>query len=370
VHQFLAANRVLILERSKSLAERRNARSTVMVNIHSALPSLLVQITLMIRAQQQAGSEPQRGGIERGDTVDSLIGRSAAATGWALSEIGLPIEDIVLGYGDLCQAITELAVEFDAPFSVAQFRILNLCLDTAIANAVKAFTSARDEVMVIKNTARAEETAMVAHEMRNLIHTSLLAFTALKVGNLSVSGSTGLLAERSLLRLGKLADKIMREAEDATASPRVSSSFNLSRLIEDVKGAAKLASVVRGIKFSITPVDPKIEVHGDPELLYEAVVNLIQNALKFTKPKTTVKVRIATGSDIVIEVCDQCGGLGAGDHHALFDPFVQHGEDRSGLGLGLTIVKRNVERMSGTVGVVNMPGHGCAFTIRLPRPPD
>lgn len=295
-----------------------------------------------------------------------MIGDSAAATGKALSDIGFSIENVVRGYGDLCQAITELAFEFDAPFTIPHFRILNLCIDTAIANAVKAFTAERESALEAKSAALIADSGIVAHEMRNLIHTALLAFSALKTGNLSAAGSTGLLAERSILALGKYADRMLRDVEAATNVPQVTEIIALAPFFAEIEAVTKLATAGRGINFSVIPIDPRITVYGSRELLYEAVTNLVQNALKFTKPNSAVTVRIYTTTAVFIEVRDHCGGLVVSDNQILFDPFVQASHDRSGLGLGLTIVKRNVEAMRGTVAVTNFPGHGCAFTIQLP----
>ena len=64
---------------------------------------------------------------------------------------------------------------------------------------------------------------------------------------------------------------------------------------------------------------------------------------------------------------DHCGGLRPGLAEEMFRPFTQDGEDRSGLGLGLTISRRSVEANNGRLSVRNVPGTGCVFTIDLPR---
>jgi signal transduction histidine kinase len=108
----------------------------------------------------------------------------------------------------------------------------------------------------------------------------------------------------------------------------------------------------------------------DRQLLASAVVNLLQNALKFTRPKSQVTLRVrATESRVLIEVEDECGGL-AGGAEELFRAFEQRGADRSGLGLGLSISRRAVEANGGEIRVRDMPGVGCVFTIDLPRAPS
>lgn len=68
------------------------------------------------------------------------------------------------------------------------------------------------------------------------------------------------------------------------------------------------------------------------------------------------------------DVEDECGGLPAGNPEDLFRPYTQRGTNREGLGLGLGITRKGIEAYDGEVGVRNVPGKGCVFTITLPRP--
>jgi signal transduction histidine kinase len=102
-------------------------------------------------------------------------------------------------------------------------------------------------------------------------------------------------------------------------------------------------------------------------MLAAAVGNLLQNAFKFTKRGSEVHLHTRIMADrLLIEVEDHCGGLPAGTPEKLLLPFVQNGEDRSGLGLGLDICRRGAEANKGILGVRDVPGSGCIFTIDLP----
>lgn len=115
-------------------------------------------------------------------------------------------------------------------------------------------------------------------------------------------------------------------------------------------------------------VDPLLEIAGDRERLMGALLNLLQNAFKFTRPGTDVELSaVAEGDQVLIEVADHCGGLPPGAIHTMFKPFAQVGADRSGVGLGLTIARRSVEADGGQLRVRDIPGRGCVFGIRLPR---
>jgi hypothetical protein len=120
-------------------------------------------------------------------------------------------------------------------------------------------------------------------------------------------------------------------------------------------------------------VDPGLWVCGHREPLTAAIVNLLQNGFKFTKPHTDVVLSAHANqarTEVWIEVADNCGGLPAGFATAMFRPFTQGGEDRSGLGLGLSIARQGVEAQGGTLSVEDHPGTGCVFRISLPIAPD
>jgi signal transduction histidine kinase len=103
-------------------------------------------------------------------------------------------------------------------------------------------------------------------------------------------------------------------------------------------------------------------------MLSSAIGNLLQNAFKFTKRHTGVSLHArSVAGRVFIDIEDRCGGLPVGAVETLFLPYVQRDNNRSGLGLGLDICKRNIEANGGMVKVHNEPGSGCIFTIDLPR---
>ncbi len=115
-------------------------------------------------------------------------------------------------------------------------------------------------------------------------------------------------------------------------------------------------------------VDPTLGIKGDRDLLLAAAENLLQNAFKFTHSGTEVTLRAyAFGDRVLIEVEDRCGGLPAGNAETMFTPFSQRSQDRTGLGLGLSIARQNIEAAAGTLSVRDLPRVGCIFTISLPR---
>lgn len=121
-----------------------------------------------------------------------------AVHGGELRALGFTVSQVVHDYGDICQAITAIALEQQAAMSVDEFHTLNRCLDTAIAEAVT------EHVRVTASHRDAEELerlGQISHEVRDFVNTALMAYTALKRGNLGINGSTGAVLGRSLVRL-------------------------------------------------------------------------------------------------------------------------------------------------------------------------
>ena len=135
---------------------------------------------------------------------------------------------------------------------------------------------------------------------------------------------------------------------------------------------------VGGFGLTVSPVAHGVDV--DDQILAAAIGNLLQNAFKFCRPHahialcTTataerVRIEIEIEDEIEDEIEVECGGLPPGKAEDLFLPFSQRSDQRGGLGLGLTISRKGVEAMGGSLGVRDVPGKGCVFVIELPRMP-
>ncbi len=142
----------------------------------------------------------------------------------------------------------------------------------------------------------------------------------------------------------------------------------MSTLIEDLAPAARLAANARGITFTMLPIEEGVTIEADRHVLSAVLMNLLQNAFKFTQPHTTVTLRVDAGADrVIVEIQDECGGLPHGDVDDLFRPFEQRSADRTGCGLGLAFSKWGVEANHGRIYARNLPEVGCVFTVDLPR---
>ena len=94
-------------------------------------------------------------------------------------------------YGDVCQSITDLAMEAGAPISVGRLPDVNQCLDDAIASAVTEYGRTDPDTIDEEGVGAEQSFGFLAHEIRNLLNTATLAFAALDRETLVCAGSTG-----------------------------------------------------------------------------------------------------------------------------------------------------------------------------------
>ena len=349
---FVAENRDEIVRRCRAKVAMRSTPAPTPAELEYGVPRFLDQLVDALRHHLSSNAE---------------IGRSAALHGRDLHLHGFSVSQVVHDYGDVCQSITDLALLLHAPISVEDFRTLNRCLDDAIASAVTEFGRDHEAAGSAESARENERLGFLAHEIGNLVGTASAAFEVLRTGNVGVGGSTGAVLHRSL---SALHDLIHRSLADVRLRhhARERSQFSVGEFIADLAPAAALEADARGISLNVETGDSAVCVDADRPVLAAVVVNLLQNAFKFTRPGTTVILRGgATADRVLIEVEDECGGLPDGTTDDLFRPFVQRSADRTGVGLGLAMCRWGTEINDGHISARNLPGHGCVFTVTLPR---
>ena len=352
---FIISQRDAIVARSRQrVASRSNPRATD-VEVTSGVPVFLEQLVVALRLAKSSSA------IDHEE-----IGRSAARHGLELLRMGLTIAQVVHDYGDVCQVISELALELNAPISGEEFRTLNLCLDDAIAGAVTEYARQRENVLAEQGT---ERLGILAHEQRNLLNTAMLAFEILKGGQVAVGGSTGLVLGRSLKGLCALIDRSLADVRLDAGIERLE-PISVADFIGEVEIGASIQAQARRVQLWMGPVERTLYIEGDRQVLAAAISNLLENGFKFSRPHGTVSLTTtATADRVLFEVEDECGGLPPGKAEELFLPFEQRGGDRSGIGLGLTICGKAAKANGGELRVRDLPGKGCVFTLDLPRKP-
>jgi signal transduction histidine kinase len=352
LHEFLTSNRAEIIARTRAKVALRSSPPPSERELETGVPLFLDQLISVLRTASPSQQDLQS------------IGEGAAIHGGQLLRGGFTVSQVVHGYGDVCQAVTDLAVETNAPITTEEFRVLNRSLDDAIAEAVTEFMRLRDQALAVKGNVRSGE---LAHELRNKLSAASMAFELLKKGTVALGGSVSALITRNLAQMSTLIQRSLMEVR-LGASIKYRERVPVADLIDEAEVDGAIEASSRGRALTVTPSHDGGDVEVDRQIVAGAVANLLQNAFKFTRPDGVVTLRTSsTEARVMIEVEDQCGGLPPGRAEELFEAFKQRGDDRSGLGLGLFISRKGIEANGGVIRVQNLPGCGCIFTIDLPR---
>ena len=216
LHEFLTANRQLLISRCRDKVAKRFEPTETAATIDHGVPLFLQQLVETLREEQ----DTQVRGLDAEPTpAPTAIGRAAALHGVELLRRGFSVDQVVHDYGDVCQCVTALAVEQDILISADEFRTLNRCLDNAIADAVASFGAARQISIDSQTETLHQRLVVFSDEHRRLIDIAIQSLTAIKTGNIGVSGATGTLLAHALGELRSLTDRTLPQI--LLASPSV-----------------------------------------------------------------------------------------------------------------------------------------------------
>ena len=362
LHRFLTANTSELIARTLAKVAARTNPLPTDADLKNGVALFLSQLIDRLR-------------LARIDT--RAMDKSATLHGGEMLAMGCTVGQLVHSYGDICQVVTQLADEMNAPITAEEFHTFNRCIDDSIALAVTEYQRRRDESVAAHQRRRDESAAsegterlgVLAHELRNRLGAAMLSYTLLQEGTVGIGGSTGAVLGRSLRGMRDLINNALAGVR-IEAGIALRQRVSVAELIGDVQVEASLGADVGGFQLVVSPVPQGIDVEADEQILSAAICNLLQNAFKFSPPHGRIRLRTtATADHVLIEVEDECGGLPLGCAEDLFLPFSQRSSNRVGLGLGLTISRKGVETMGGKLGVQDLPGKGCVFSIELPRLP-
>lgn len=172
-----------------------------------------------------------------------------------------------------------------------------------------------------------------------------------------------------------LADDLFRLARAEAADPRRFVELDPAALVQDAADEAWAAAEQKAIRIKVaTECAWDATVLGDAGLLRRAMTNLLDNAIKYSPPKTTVTISLREdGERLLIEVTDEGYGIAPEHIGQLFTRYARFSApgqpEARGVGLGLVMVKTVVERHGGSVDVSSVLGKGTTFALRLPRVP-
>jgi signal transduction histidine kinase len=358
LHEFIVQNRSQIIERARVRVAGRTPGATVPAELEHGVSLFLTQLVAAL-APLDAPDVRQALGAAHSKRISD----SAAQHGHELLRNGFTVAQVVLVYGDVSQVVNELASEARAQIRAEDFQLFSRCLDDAMAGAVTAYGELRERDLAYEGT---ERLGVLAHELRNLLNTATLSFALLKEGRVALNGSIGAMHARSLSGLAALVERSLAEVRLGSGTPLLT-PLSVNDFIAEIGVSAAMHAEGYGLELVVTPAPSDLFIHADRQLLGSALTNLLQNAFKFSHAHGTVSLSVRVREDrVLIDVCDQCGGLPAGKAAQVFEPF-SRGSNRTGLGLGLGIALSAVRANAGDITVRDVPGTGCVFTIELPR---
>src|SRR6185369_17888624 len=200
LYDFLIANRAELIDRCKAKALLRPGPFETKSEPLHGIPRFIDQLiaTLRIEIGDTGGSERLSGTSGASRPMRSDLGEAAGLHGRELLSHGFTIDQVVHDYGDLCQAVTELASEHAEPIAVAEFHTLNRCLDNAIADAVKEYAYGRKLLVDDETYAMNERHGSFVHELRNHLGSAKLAFALVRNGQVAPTGATSDVVVRAL----------------------------------------------------------------------------------------------------------------------------------------------------------------------------
>lgn len=274
-----------------------------------------------------------------------------------MEKLGFTVNDVVHSYGDIygdiCHAIVERALQQAMSFEVGEYRMLNRCLDNAVASAVSEFGYQRDSGAAnSREIGENQRLAAIGNEVRNQLGTATLAVAALKARELTMGGTTGSILERSLHSLGKLVDEMLRAASIEEDGNDLLGLIPLADFMDEFKATLEQTGAAKSRRLTMSRVEHRLGIKGSRDTLQAAVAGLAQVALQITQTDDEITVHsYANGARIRIDiVCPAAPPL----------PPSQH--------LALAVVSRMIESMQRKMTIQEgKDSRPLTLTISLPR---
>lgn len=212
--------------------------------------------------------------------------------------------------------------------------------------------------------------ANVSHELRTPISNVQVTVEALKSGAVEEPE----LRNRFFETIESETKRLSRLIHDLLDLGRLEAGVGyLERQTISLQGLIDRAVNAMAPRMQAHPVTAIVDVtdlqlQGDSERLLQAILNILDNAIKHSKPNTRLLIKgLRQGKQAEITIQDQGTGISERDLPRIFEQFYTTDPSRSsGTGLGLAIAKRIVEAHCGSITVSSVVGQGATFTIRLP----
>jgi two-component system sensor histidine kinase SenX3 len=259
---------------------------------------------------------------------------------------------------------------YGPPRQVLQLRAYPLYSSGEVIGAV-AFSRDVSEARRVESVRR-DFVANVSHELKTPIGAlGLLAETMAASDDPAVMQQLGERVVREADRLANIVDDLLDlsliEAQESTTRESVSVSTLVWEAVDRMRSVAETAAV----PLHVSPEPPDLHLHCDHRQLRSALVNLLENAVKYSEPGQAVEIgawRDDAGVSFVVR--DHGLGIPTRDIERIFERFYRvdraRSRDTGGTGLGLAIVRHVAQAHGGDVSVESVEGEGSVFTLSIP----
>ena len=224
---------------------------------------------------------------------------------------------------------------------------------------VQAVNQALDRLEVGFRVQR-EFTADAAHELR-----TPLAILRSRVDTLADRGVSKAL-HQDIERMTRIVGQLLDIAELETYSIDPQETADLRAICAEVAEFAVPLALSQGKSIALSGTEASLPVNGNPEMLSRAIRNLVENAINYSPPGSTVEIVVEDSG--MVRVLDEGPGIADDERELIFQRFWRRDRRRAGsAGLGLSIVQRIAEAHAAIVSVENRPKGGANFSLRFAR---
>lgn len=218
-------------------------------------------------------------------------------------------------------------------------------------------------------------TSDVAHELRTPLMAMQATVEAMQDGVLPADDEHFETVASEVRRLSRLVDAMLRLSRLENSSKEMKTErTDMVYLVRSLISSQHQLFHERGLHLRFVDETPHGECNADvdPDMIREAIVNLMSNAMRYTNEDGWVKVSVGVDhSDVIVSVQDTGIGIAKEDIPQAFSRFWRSDVSRErvsgGLGVGLSITKEIIDRHNGTIAVKSELGRGTTFTLRIPQ---
>lgn len=275
----------------------------------------------------------------------------------------VPIEEVVQEYGLAVDTVRDWVEQRDLEVGFEEYSYFYQALFELTAESVRRYAKREADIL---REARANHVAAVMHQLRAPLQAASSAVDVLgaaKDGGVERIRAT---LRRSVDRIRGLVDRMLRleryEPSEVPVRPRdLSLRDEVEHALDDVRPEAKR----KGLRLEAA-VAPDLRARLDPELLADAVGNLVQNAVKFTSSGFVAVTADAAPDGVTLHVRDSGPGIPEDRRARLFLEKLRGGGE-GGAGIGLRIARQAAQAMGGEVTLERTGAEGSTFCVRLPR---